>query len=246
VSVPLDPALFADGPARDSRFTMCDVWAEMTNLPENDGQMTPEFLHRQMNEEMNGLEIAARNLVDFPEADWDLRMAIARQAWDEARHVVAFRRCYEHRGGRVGQFPVLNFQYRIATRIDNLAGRLAVQNRSFEAAGIDAIQDGIEASRRNGQADLVELLDTQLADEVQHVRYANTWIPRLIEKQGPRATFEVVRAVAQANAALKVVAGEALTVYPVSDDLRREAGFSQAEIDTVKAGTANVTATPGR
>lgn len=240
---PLDPALFAEAPARDSRFTVCDVWAEMTNLPEDDGQMTPEFLHRQMNEEMNGLEIAARNLTDFPQADWELRMAIARQAWDEARHVVAFRRCYERRGGQVGQFPVMNFQYRIATRIDSLAGRLAVQNRSFEAAGIDAIQDGIEAARRNGQEDLVELLDTQLADEMQHVRYANTWIPRLIEKQGPRATFEVVRAVAQANAALKVVAGEALTVYPVVEELRREAGFSQAEIDTVKAGA--LVAPPG-
>jgi uncharacterized ferritin-like protein (DUF455 family) len=130
---------------------------------------------------------------------------------------------------------VLNFQYRIATRIDTLQGRLAVQNRSFEAAGIDAIQDGIQVARRNGQPDLVELLDTQLADEVQHVRYANAWIPKLIEKEGPRATFQVVRAVAQANRALEAVAGDALTTYPVAEDVRREAGFSQAEIDTVKA-----------
>jgi len=235
VSAPLDPSLFAEGPARDPRFTVCAVWAEMTNLPEDDSLMAPEFLHRQMNEELNGLEIAARNLTDFPEADWELRLAIARQCWDEARHVVMFRRCYERRGGRIGEFPVLNFQYRIATRIDTLAGRLAVQNRSFEAAGIDAIQDGIDAARRHGQADLVELLDTQLADEVQHVRYANTWIPRLIEKEGPRATFQVVRAVAQANQALKVVAGDALTTYPVAEEVRREAGFSQAEIESVKA-----------
>ena len=54
-----------------------------------------EFLHRQMNEEVNGLEISARNLADFPDADWELRLAMARQCWDEARHVVMFRRCFE-------------------------------------------------------------------------------------------------------------------------------------------------------
>ena len=46
----------------------------------------------------------------------------------------------------MGQYPVLNFQYRIITRVPSLVGRLAVQNRSFEAAGMDAIQDGILAA----------------------------------------------------------------------------------------------------
>ena len=230
----LDPRLFADGPARDGRFAVCETWAEMTNLPVEDPRHHQEFLHRQMNEEVNGLEIAARNLVDFPDADWELRLSIARQCWDEARHVVMFRRCYERRGGRVGEYPVLNFQYRISTRLDSLVGRLAVQNRSFEAAGIDAIQDGIREAREAGADDLVDLLDTQLADEVQHVRYANEWVKRLVERGGPEATFGVVRAVSQANAAMRQVAGEALTSYPVAEDVRREAGFEPGEIEAVK------------
>lgn len=229
-----DPRLFGPGPARDARFTVKEVWAEMANLPPEDGRMNVEFLHRQMNEEVNGLEIAARNLVDFPDADWALRMAIARQCWDEARHVKMFRRCYERRGGRVGEYPVLNFQYRIITRIDTLIGRLAVQNRSFEAAGIDGLREGIETARRNGEADLVELLDTQLADEVQHVRYANEWIKRLAEQGGPRAAFDLARAVALANEAMQIVAGGAIVKYEVAEDLRREAGFSEGEIRAVK------------
>ena len=60
----------------------------MANFPEDHPEHLPEFLHRQMNEEVNSLEIAARNLADFPDADWELRLAIARQCWDEARHVV--------------------------------------------------------------------------------------------------------------------------------------------------------------
>ena len=231
----LDPRLFAEGPARDGRFAVRETWSEMTNLPPEDPRHHQEFLHRQMNEEVNGLEIAARNLTDFPDADWDLRMAIARQCWDEARHIVMFRRCYERRGGRVGQYPVLNFQYRISTRLDSLVGRLAVQNRSFEAAGIDAIQDGIREARQAGAADLVELLDAQLADEVQHVRYANEWVKRLVERGGPEATFQVVRSVSQANAAMRQVAGEALTSYPVAEEVRLEAGFEPGEIEAVKS-----------
>jgi len=236
--VSLDPRLFAEPPARDGRFAVRETWAEMTNLPPEDPRHHQEFLHRQMNEEINGLEIAARNLVDFPDAAWELRLAIARQCWDEARHIVMFRRCYERRGGRVGEYPVLNFQYRITTRLPSLVGRLAVQNRSFEAAGIDAIQDGIREARAAGAEDMVELLDTQLADEVQHVRYANEWVKRLVEEGGAAATFQVVRSVSQANEAMREVAGEALTSYPVAEDVRREAGFEPGEIEAVKSSTS--------
>ena len=143
MSAGLDPAVFGPPPARDDRFTVRERWTEMDNFPAEDPRHHLEFLHRQMNEEVNSLEISARNLADFPDADWELRLSMARQCWDEARHVVLFRRCLEARGGRVGEYPVLNFQYRIIAHLPDLAGRLALQNRSFEAAGIDAINDGL-------------------------------------------------------------------------------------------------------
>ena len=231
---PLDPRLFGEAPARDARFRVGERWDELDNLPAEHPLHQLEFLHRQMNEEVNGLEIAARNLTDFPDADWELRLAIARQCWDEARHIELFRAAFERSGGRVGQFAVMNFQYRIAARIDTLLGRLTVQNRSFEAAGLDAIHDSIGKAQAS-EPELAELLDTQLADELQHVRYANEWVRRLVERGGARATFELVRAVAQADEALRQVAGDAGVRYPIADQLRREAGFSDAEIETVKA-----------
>jgi uncharacterized ferritin-like protein (DUF455 family) len=235
---PLDPAVFGPAPARDARFVVKERWTEMENFPAEDPRHPLEFLHRQMNEEVNSLEISARNLADFPDADWELRLSMARQCWDEARHVVMFRRCLEARGGHVGDHPVLNFQYRIIASLPDLAGRLAVQNRSFEAAGIDAINDGLGEARGSGQPDLVELLDAQLADEVQHVRFANVWVPRLVDRGGARATFALVQAVARADGAMREVAGAAMTTYPVAEDIRREAGFSEAEIATVRRITA--------
>jgi uncharacterized ferritin-like protein (DUF455 family) len=231
----LDPSLFAENPARDGRFTVVDVWAEMTNIPPEDPAATGEFLHRQMNEEVNGLEISARNLVDYPGADWDLRMQMARQCWDEARHIEMFRRLFENRGVAVGQYPVMNFQYRILTRIDSLIGRLAVQNRSFEAAGLDAIQSAIlESSEKAGETDVAELFEAQLADEVQHVRYANIWVDRLKRKSGSRALLDLARAVSAANHALREIAGEAMTSFPIDEELRREAGFTDEEIEAAR------------
>jgi uncharacterized ferritin-like protein (DUF455 family) len=235
-TISLDPDLFGEEPARDGRFAVKDVWAEMTNFAPDDPKAIGEFLHRQMNEEVNGLEISARNLADFPDTDWGLRMEMARQCWDEARHVEMFRRCFESRGVRVGQYPVLNFQFRIMMRIDSLIGRLAVQNRSFEAAGIDAIQSAIvESSTRAGEKDLAELYEAQLADEVQHVRYANVWVDRLKRKHGGRALLDLARAVSTANRALAAVAGDAATAYPIDEALRREAGFTDQEIEAARA-----------
>jgi uncharacterized ferritin-like protein (DUF455 family) len=239
----LDPRLFGEPPARDTRFDVKEVWSDMTNFGPEHPEMTREFLHRQMNEEINGMEISARNLADFPDAPWQLRMSMARQCWDEARHIEAFRGCFERRGAAVGQYPVLNFQYRLITRIPSLIGRLAVQNRSFEAAGIDAIQNEVvEASHREGRSDLDELFDAQLADEVQHVRYANVWIKTLMESGGPAAVFELTRAVSIANDAMKVVAGEAAVFYPVAEDIRREAGFTEEEIEAAKRLAGQATA----
>jgi len=239
----LDPRLFAGPPSRDERFEVKEVWSEMANFGPDHPEMTREFLHRQMNEEINGMEISARNLADFPDAPWDLRMAMARQCWDEARHIEAFRGCFERRGAVVGQYPVLNFQYRLITRIPSLIGRLAVQNRSFEAAGIDAIQNEVvEASHREGRTDLDELFDAQLADEVQHVRYANVWIKILMEKGGPAAVFELTRAVSIANDAMRIIAGEAAVFYPVAEDIRREAGFTDDEIEAAKRIAGQFTA----
>jgi uncharacterized ferritin-like protein (DUF455 family) len=231
---PLDPKLFGPNPVRDERFNSKDRWHELPNFPHDHPNSSLEFLTRQMNEEINATEMAARNLVDFPDADWGLRMAIARQAADEARHAIAFRRLLEQRGGYLGQFPVINFQFRIMMMIPSLIGRLAVANRSFEAAGIDAIQDGIDSSKRKEDLEFTSLFDQQLADEMQHVRFANVWIKKIVDREGARAMMALARAIAHANAAMKEIVGDDVVFYPVSDELRREAGFSEDEIQSAR------------
>src|SRR5262249_8141618 len=151
--------LFADTPEREARFTVVDHWAECRNFPPGHPEKEIEFFHRQMHEELCSVENAARNLADFPEADWDVRMCIARQCSDEARHVLMFRRLCEKRGGVLGKWPVMTFQYRICTNIKTLIGRLSVQNRTFEAGGIDAVTVAIEDAKDRGDLELAGLYE---------------------------------------------------------------------------------------
>ena len=228
----LDANLFACNPARDERFTVKDRWIECANLPGEHPLHLVEFFHRQMNEEINSLESSAQNLTDFPETDWELRMWLARQCADEARHARMFRRMLEERGGHIGQFPVLNFQYRIITACENLAGRLAVQNRSFEAGGIDAIAFGIRESKVQRDAELAELYEAQLADEITHVRFANDWIKASVQKD-PKTVLRIGAALTAASKAFHQVMGPEGTEgasYPADGAARREAGFSDAEV----------------
>jgi uncharacterized ferritin-like protein (DUF455 family) len=229
----LDPECFADPSARDERFTIVDLWDECAKFPDGHPEKQLEFIHRQMNEELAVLENAARSLTEFPEADWELRMWLARQAADEARHADNYRRFYLGRGGRIGEYPVLSFQYRILGRVHSLVGRLAVQNRTFEADGLDAVTHAIEEAQAEGDHELAALYDAQQADEVVHIRFANEWIKKLVAGR-PLELMALGKAMAMAARGFKQVfqpgGGTRVTKYGVASELRAEAGFTPEEI----------------
>jgi uncharacterized ferritin-like protein (DUF455 family) len=228
----LHPALVGDGPARDERFTVKDRWIECHNLPDDDPERDLEFLHRQMNEELNVLENAAQSLVDFPEEPWEIRLYLARQASDEARHVLVYKDLLESRGLSVGQYPIMNFQYKILTQIDSLIGRLAVQNRTFEADGLDAAMHGIDEMRAKGDYELANTFDAQTADEILHVGFAKEWIRKEVERN-PANAMKMARALSWgAQAFEQVFAGGGTDVdkYPVAEEARAMAGFTEEEV----------------
>jgi uncharacterized ferritin-like protein (DUF455 family) len=228
----LNTDFFAEGPVRDSRFKVVERWNDCANFPLDHPERLVEFLHRQMNEEVNGLECSARGLSDFPEEDWNLRMCMARQCSDESRHAQMFRRLLENKGGFVGQYPVLNFQYRIITKAPDLCSRMAIQNRSFEAGGIDAIAYSKDVAKKDGDTELAELYEAQLADEITHVRFANEWIRASIQKD-PRNVLRVGNALNVASKAFFQVMGKEGTEgveYPADQEGRLEAGFTLEEI----------------
>lgn len=230
----MSAALFAADPARDARFVVKERWVDCENLAGDHPLHKLQFFHRQMNEEVDSLEASAQALVDFPDVPWPLRLELARQCADEARHAMAYRAQVERRGGHVGQFPVLNFQYRIITARGDLISRLVIQNRSFEAGGLDAIAYGIEEARKIGDHELAEFYEAQLADEISHVRFANAWIRKAL-KEDPRTVLRMGTSLSAAAEAFRLVMGAEGTEgadYPAALQARLDAGFTSEEVKT--------------
>jgi hypothetical protein len=218
-------------PARESCFKVVDTDAEMVAWPDMSPQSRRERLHRHMNNEMTSLDIAAQCLADFPDAPWDLRMQIARQVWDESRHVTALHRRLQHIGGFKGEFPVANFEWTVTCILDSLIGRLTLQNRTFEAGAMDLMATLPGKWRDAGDGETADLLDSIAADEIQHVRFANQWI-RKLTSEDKRLLFKVVHAVrflADVNAAFSPAPGETNVVGQVIDDAGQVAPINVAD-----------------
>ena len=228
-------------PAREPCFTVVHTDAEMAEWPDMSEPSRRERLHRQMNNELGVLEIAAQSLADFPETAWDLKLSLARQCFDESRHALSLLRRLQELGGAKGEFPIANFEWGVTLMLDNLPGRLAIENRTFEAGLIDILGQMRHVWREHGDDTTAELFDAILADEITHVRFANRWIKRMTEDD-PRILLKValaIRYLRTVNAAVMPQPGEInavgvtipeKTAPAVNVEGRREAEFSQEEI----------------
>ena len=204
-------------PARERCFTVVRTDAEMHEYGDGSGTAVREMVHRHMTNEITSLDIAAECLAAFPDAPWELRLELARQCWDEARHVRVLARRLGEMGGRKGEFPISVFEWNVTCALDTLAGRLATQNRTFEAGAMDVVGGLVEGTLAAGDPRTSEMLDGILADEVHHVRFANRWIKAMVEKD-PRVLLKVAQAVrflADANGRLQAQAGEVNAVGTV-------------------------------
>jgi uncharacterized ferritin-like protein (DUF455 family) len=188
-------AVLRRDPAREACFTVVHLNTDLQDFPDMSQRSRRQRLHRSVHNEMQNLEIAAQTLVDFPDASWDVRLQIARQCWDEVRHTLLFYRRLKALGGRKGEFPVMNYEWGVVCMLDSLPARLAVQNRTFEAGELDLFRQLIGKWREAGDEETAEMLDGILADEVQHVRFANQWLKRAAREE-PRTLMGVARGVA--------------------------------------------------
>jgi uncharacterized ferritin-like protein (DUF455 family) len=230
-------------PAREECFAIAHLHKDMHDYAGMSEVSRRQRLHRHMHNEMQSLEIAAQSLADFPEAPWELRMQLARQCWDETRHAALLYRRLQEIGGRKGEFPVMNYEWGVTGMVDTLAARLALQNRTFEGGEMDLLRGLVSQWKAAGDDRTAEIMDALLADEVQHVRFANQWLKQMA-REDPRVLLKVaaaVRFLQHVTSALAPEAGEVnavgvdLTGYQHLDvfaniDDRRLAEFTEEEI----------------
>jgi hypothetical protein len=219
-------------PAREPCFEIVHLHEDVPDV----GGMGPEHrrqrLHREYNQEVQSLEVAALCLVDHADAPWELRLALARQCWDEARHAELIRRRLVASGGRKGQYPIANLDWSVVAMLDSLPARLAIQHRTFEAGSLDIEGVGTPMFREAGDPATADVMEAIGADEIQHVRFANEWLRRLTDAD-PRAVLKIAQAVAWLKQVVAATGGAAMHRIPTEQEARRLAGFSEREIGEV-------------
>jgi uncharacterized ferritin-like protein (DUF455 family) len=174
--------------------------------------------------ELQALEAASRTLWDFPDAPWEFKMNMARQAWDEARHVQVYEKLIEHVGGEIGEFPENTFLFEVSCSEDPVM-RVAGVNRCLEGLACDAFRSLIEYGKHHGDDVIAQSVDYVLADELTHVRFGSDWVKQFtagdLEKAREAKEFQK-----ETDRRFAFGGGRA-----VAKEERLEAGFTEEELE---------------
>jgi len=142
------------------------------------------LMHGIFTGEIQALEGAGRTCWDFPigdgpdEAPFELKLDMARQCWDEARHCEISVKLGDWMGTEIGEFAESTFLYDAACNPDPVL-RLTGVNRALEGLAIDVFNTMREFAEKSGDPLLGYCEDWMLADEVTHVKMGSDWLRRL-------------------------------------------------------------------
>src|SRR6266481_2622863 len=165
--------------ARDiAELRMAQGLSPMADLASRDS--IRERVHGILVGELQAMEGAGRTVCDFPDAPWEFILDMARQVWDESRHVEIYLGLLEYLGGYVGEFAESTILWRCACAED-AAARVAGVNRGLEGLACDVFNQLVHIARKMGDPILERAVDYVLADEITHVRMGSKWLTRLTE-----------------------------------------------------------------
>jgi uncharacterized ferritin-like protein (DUF455 family) len=187
--------------------------------------------------EIQALEGAGRTCWDFPvgkgrdEAPFELKLDMARQCWDEARHVEISVKLSDHMGSEIGEFAEQTMLYEAACNPDPVL-RLTGVNRALEGLAIDVF-----TTMKNFGTELTDPVlafceDWMLADEVTHVKMGSDWLRKLTrdDPQRQKDALEFQRAVDKLFSFGGFRGEDADSPVHLARTFRRLAGFDDAEI----------------
>jgi uncharacterized ferritin-like protein (DUF455 family) len=193
--------------ARDDRFRRVAIAERITdgrspanakNQEKLQGRLTParpdapdaarQLMHGIFTGEIQALEGAGRTCWDFPvgkvtdeapdAVPFELKLDMARQCWDEARHCEISVKLSDWMGTVIGEFSEATFLYEAACNPDPVL-RLTGVNRALEGLAIDVFNTMREFGDSAGDPVLEFCEDWMLADEVTHVKMGSDWLRRL-------------------------------------------------------------------
>ncbi len=245
--------------ARDPRFVRVEMRERLADPrprpmaaegKKNNNRLTPArpdapdaaraLMHGIFVGEIQALEGAGRTCWDFTTGDADdeapfaLKLDMARQCWDEARHVEISIKLSDHMGTELGEFSENTFLYEAACNPDPVL-RLTGVNRALEGLAIDVFTTMKEFGDISGDPVLEFCEDWMLADEVTHVKMGSDWLRRLTLNNPDRrkAALEFQAIVDKLFAIGGFRSESEESPVKLARRFRELAGFDEAEIDEI-------------
>ncbi|MDQ3106261.1 MAG: ferritin-like domain-containing protein [Actinomycetota bacterium] len=197
--------------ARDSRFsqiTMRERMADPRSVlngedagKRNNNRLVPSrkdsgdaaraLMHGIFVGEIQALEGAGRTCFDFEtgigdeQVPFQMKLDMARQCWDEARHVEISIKLSGHMGTELGEFAEQTMLFEAACNADPVL-RLTGVNRALEGLAIDVFNAMKDFGDKSTDPVLYFCEDWMLADEVTHVKMGSDWLRKLTESDPDR------------------------------------------------------------
>lgn len=191
--------------------------------------------------EIQALEGAGRTAFDFgtDQVPFELKLDMARQCWDEARHCEISVKLAEHMGGELGEYVETTTLFEAACH-DDPVFRLAGVNRALEGLAIDVFSQMREFGNEMGDPILEYCEDYMLADEVTHVKMGSKWLRAVTEGDPERrkAAIEFQRVVDGLFNFRGVRGEEDNSPIKLARQFRKMAGFSDDEVDYIAETSA--------
>src|SRR3954447_16207368 len=132
--------------------------------------------HQLLYGEVETTDRMGKMLAEFPELPWPMRMELAHQMWDEARHIeIVAKACEELMGAELGYGPWSLVWWWMQNEDDPLR-RITVTNSWAEANLMQTLRIWRQEAEKRGYSRIAELSDYLQADELTHVKLATNWI----------------------------------------------------------------------
>ncbi|HLG00947.1 MAG TPA: DUF455 family protein [Acidimicrobiia bacterium] len=196
-----------------------------------------QLMHGIFTGEIQALEGAGRTCWDFEvgdDAPYALKLDMARQCWDEARHTEISMKLNEHMGTEIGEFAEATFLYEAACNPDPVL-RLTGVNRALEGLAIDVFNTMRDFGDLSDDPVLEFCEDWMLADEVTHVKMGSDWLRKMTENDPERReqALEFQRIVDKLFSLGGFRGDSEESPIKLARKFREMAGFSEDEIDEI-------------
>jgi len=246
----------ADDLARDERFVRQTQEARIADprrarvAEANAKRLTPDLpngpdraralMHGIFVGEVQALEGAGRTCFDFEtgggadDVPFELKLDMARQCWDEARHCEISVKLGDHMGTELGEYTENTTLYEAACNPDPVL-RLTGVNRALEGLAIDVFNTMREFGDASGDPVLEFCEDWMLADEVTHVKMGSDWLRRLTDGDKARLdrALEFQRVVDKLFSFNGFRGDDDESPIQLTRRFREMAGFTPEEIDEI-------------